>query len=220
VTALVIAAHPDDEILGAGATLAGHVREGRPVHAVVLSDGAGSRYADGMAGRLAEAAQSAAREIGFASLRLEGWRDQRLDTVPLIEITQRLEAYVDELRPEIVYAHFPGDANYDHQVAARAAWTACRPYRTPFVRTFAVFETPSSTEWGWSLTGSQFTPNLFVDVEATLDCKLRAMRCYTTEIREYPHPRSEQALRERAAYWGSRVGCLAVEPFCVLRDLR
>jgi LmbE family N-acetylglucosaminyl deacetylase len=220
VSVLVVAAHPDDEVLGAGGTLAAHARSGVEVHAVILSDGAGSRYGDGMAERLAAAARRAAQEIGFASLRFQGLEDQRLDTVPLIEITQRLEAVVGEVQPDTVYAHFPGDANIDHQVAARATWTACRPYRFPCVRTFAVFETPSSTEWGWPLAGSPFQPNLYVDVAGTLDTKLRAMACYETELREYPHPRSERALRERAAYWGSRVGRAAAEPFCLLREVR
>ncbi len=219
MSVLVVAAHPDDEILGAGGTLAGHVRAGEAVHAIILSEGAGSRYGAGMAERLAGEAREAAQEIGFTSLRLEGLPDQRMDALPLIELTQRLEAHIDDLQPRTVYTHFPGDVNSDHRAVARAAWTACRPYRAACVRRFAVFETPSSTEWGWPFPNSAFHPNLFMDVSDTLEVKLRAMACYQTELREYPHPRSERALRERAAHWGSRVGQLAVEPFCLLREL-
>lgn len=220
MTILVVAAHPDDELLGAGGTLAAHARAGDAVHAVVMSEGAGSRYAEGMADQLAAAARRAAAEIGFASIRLEHLPDQRLDTLPLIEVTQRLEAIIDELHPDTVYTHFPQDVNHDHQVVARAAWTACRPYRAPFVERFLVFETPSSTEWAWPAGDSVFSPNTFVDISATLDVKVRAMAQYSMELRDYPHPRSERALRERAAFWGSRIGRAAAEPFCLIREVR
>jgi LmbE family N-acetylglucosaminyl deacetylase len=216
---LVLAAHPDDEILGAGGTLVGHARAGDEVHAVVVSEGAGSRYGDGMADELRAQGRRASAEMGFASLRFEALPDQRLETLPLIELTQRLEAVVDDVRPDTVYTHFPEDVNNDHRVVARAAWTACRPYRAPFVQRFLAFETPSSTEWAWPLLGSAFTPNRYVDITETLDAKVHAMTCYESELREYPHPRSERALRERAAYWGSRIGRAAAEPFCVLREI-
>jgi LmbE family N-acetylglucosaminyl deacetylase len=140
--------------------------------------------------------------------------------VPLLEVTRLVEAVVDELRPDVVYTHFPGDVNADHGVVARAAWTACRPFVLPGLRRFAVFETPSSTEWAWPLDGAEFAPNSFVDITDTLPDKLAAMACYETELRDYPHPRSLRALRERAAYWGSRVGRVTAEPFRVLREVR
>ena len=217
---LVIGAHPDDEILGAGGTLAQHVRDGDEVHAVVVADGATSRYSDEMVSVLAESAERAAKTMGFASLRLEGLPDQRLDTLPAVEINQRLESVVADLRPQLVYTHFPGDVNTDHGIVARAAWVACRPYVAPYLVRFAVFETSSSTEWAWPYDGVQFAPNLFVDITETLDQKLAALESYQSELRPYPHPRSDRAIRERAAVWGSKVGRLAVEPFQVLRELR
>jgi len=220
VKVVVFAAHPDDEILGVGATLAGHARCGDEVHAIVMSEGATSRYDPTMKGTLEESAERAAAKIGFASVRFERFPDQRMDAVPLIEIIQRMEAILEELDPQMLYTHFAGDVNADHGVVARAAWTACRPYRFPRVRRFAAFETPSSTEWGWPLAGDAFQPNLFVDVTATIDAKVAAVECYDSELRPYPHPRSAQALRERAAFWGSVVGRSAVEPFMVLREVR
>ena len=217
---LVVAAHPDDELLGAGGTLARHVRQGAAVHALVMSDGASSRYAPDMAEVLAKSAQRAAEVLGFASVRVGSLPDQRLDALPLLEVTRLVEAVADELRPDVVYTHFPGDVNADHGVVARAAWTACRPFVLPGLRSFAVFETPSSTEWAWPLDGGEFSPNSFVDITGTLPDKLAAMACYDTELRDYPHPRSLRALRERAAYWGSKVGRSAVEPFRVLREVR
>ena len=215
----VIGAHPDDEILGAGATLARHVQAGDEVHAIVVADGAGSRYPGDMMGTLEKDARRAAETIGFASLRLLSLPDQRLDTVPLIELTQLLESVLDDVGPQVVYTHFPGDVNADHGLVARAAWTACRPYYRPALRRFAVFETPSSTEWAWPMSDTTLQPNHFVDVTGTLDIKIAAMECYETELRDYPQPRSARSLRERAAFWGSQVGRLAAEPFRVLREL-
>jgi LmbE family N-acetylglucosaminyl deacetylase len=216
----VVAAHPDDEILGAGGTLAKHISRGDEVHAVVVADGATSRYEAEMVQVLADAAKRAADVVGFASLRTCALPDQRLDDLPLLAVTRAVEGVLAELRPAVVYSHFPGDVNLDHSVVARAAWTACRPYVLPGLRRFAVFETPSSTEWAWPLDGGAFAPNLYVDVTATLDVKLRAMACYATELRDYPHPRSLRALQERAAFWGSHVGRGAAEPFQVLREVR
>ncbi len=215
---LVVAAHPDDEILGAGATLARHVDQGDEVHACVLAEGATSRYEDAMVNELVECGKRAGEAIGFTSLRFEQLADQRLDTLPLIEVTQLVEEMVDSTRPEVVYTHFPWDANTDHAVVARCVWTACRPYRFPTVRMLAAFETPSSTEWALPGEQRRFEPQRYVDVSATLARKIEAMRCYHSELRDYPHPRSLRALQERAAYWGSVAGAPAVEPFLVLRE--
>jgi LmbE family N-acetylglucosaminyl deacetylase len=216
---VVLGAHPDDEILGAGGTLARHVMDGDEVHAVVVADGASSRAPDEMKISLQKDATRAAETIGFASLRLQSLPDQRLDTVPFIELTQIIESILDDIQPHVVYTHFPGDVNVDHGLVARATWTACRPFARPQVRRFAVFETPSSTEWAWAVNESGLQPNHFVDITETLDRKIAAMECYQSELRDYPHPRSTRSLRERAGFWGSQVGRLAVEPFRILRDV-
>ena len=217
---LVVAAHPDDELLGAGATLAKHVASGDEVHALVLSEGARSRYADDMVDVLAASANEAAKVLGLSSVTLGGLPDQRLDTLPLLELTAVIEQVVDQVDPTHVYLHCVADVNADHAMAARATWTACRPYVVPRLERLAVFETPSSTEWGLPSDPHAFAPNSFVDVTQTLAAKLAAMSCYASELRAYPHPRSLQALTERAGYWGSRVGVAAAEPFQIMREAR
>jgi LmbE family N-acetylglucosaminyl deacetylase len=217
---LVVAAHPDDELLGPGGTLAKHAAAGDDVHAAILADGATSRYADTMVDVLADHARNAAKVLGLSSVTLQSLPDQRLDAMPLVEVTRVVEAIVDEVGSHIVYTHFPGDVNADHGVIARATWVACRPYVAPRLTRFAVYETPSSTEWAWPLDDGTFRPGLFVDISETLDLKLAAMQCYKSELRDYPHPRSLRALSERAAYWGSRVGRRAVEAFQVLREVQ
>jgi LmbE family N-acetylglucosaminyl deacetylase len=217
MTVAVFAAHPDDEILGAGGTLARHVLCGDDVHVVVLAEGATSRYDRDVIDELRDSGRKAGDIMGFTSLEFLELPDQRLDQLPIIELTQRVEQVLDQLRPDVVYTHFSGDVNADHGVVARSVWTACRPYRFPQVRLLASFETPSSTEWALP-TAQQFTPTRFVDVTTTLEQKLAAMECYKSELRPYPHPRSRAALAERAAYWGSMIGRRAAEPFVVLRQ--
>jgi LmbE family N-acetylglucosaminyl deacetylase len=216
---LVLAAHPDDELLGPGATLARHAAAGDEVHSVILAEGATSRYDDDMVDVLADCAQEAGKVLGATSVTVHRFPDQQLDVVPLVELTRTIEQHVDQLQPAVVYTHFPGDVNIDHERVARAVWVACRPYVVPQLRRLAVFDTASSTEWGWPTAAAAFTPTLFVDVTDFLETKLAAMACYESELRPYPHPRSLRALRERAAYWGSRVGCAAAEPFQILREV-
>ncbi|WP_411153209.1 PIG-L deacetylase family protein [Streptomyces sp. A30] len=218
-TVLVVTAHPADELLGPGATLARHALFGDEVHAIVLTEGATSRDHDDQAEALATSAKRAARVLGLVSSEVLLPSGQRLGSVPLTEVTQRVEEVVDGLRPEVVYTHVPADSDADHGITARATWTACGPYMLPRLKRFAVFETPSTMEWAWLTQGTAFNPALYVDVTQTLDDKLDAVSCYDTELRDYPHPRSLRALRERAAYWGSRVGRPAVEPFQVLREV-
>ena len=214
---LVIAAHPDDEILGGGATYAKHADAGDEVHALVVSEGASARYEDAMQSSLRAAAERSADVIGFSSINFLSLPDQRLDATPIIEVTQAIEQAVQHFRPAVVYTHSHVDVNTDHGVVARATWTACRPYSAPFVDRLLLFETPSSTEWAWPTTESAFLPSWFVDVSSTLQRKLDAMACYETELRAYPHPRSLLALRERAAHWGSISGTGLAEPFVLLR---
>jgi LmbE family N-acetylglucosaminyl deacetylase len=215
---LVVASHPDDEVLGGGGTFAKHVDAGDEVHAVVISEGATARYEDGMRSTLRSCAERSGAVIGFSSIRFLSMPDQRLDATPLLEVTQALEPIISELKPQIVYTHSHVDVNADHGVVARATWTACRPYAAPTVRRLLAFETPSSTEWAWPTTESAFQPAWFVDVSETLQRKLDALACYEPELRDYPHPRSLRALAERAAYWGSTVGARAIEPFVLLRN--
>jgi LmbE family N-acetylglucosaminyl deacetylase len=215
----VIGAHPDDELIGAGATLAMLVRSGAQVHAAVVCDGASGRRFPGGAAALERDGQRAAEVMGFASLRFLGLPGQRLDTVPAAELTELIQGVLDEVRPHMLYTHIPDDLDIDHGLVAKAAWLACRPDCRDGLRRFAAFEAPSSAEWAWAAEGAGLRPNLFVDVADTLDTKIAALGCYETKARDYPHPSSMRALRERAAFWGSQVGCGVAEPFRILRQV-
>jgi len=214
---VVIAAHPDDEILGGGATFAKRVRMGDEVHAVVVCEGESVRYSSQKreVGQQDHATRAAAR-IGFASYRCLMFPDQRLDTISQIELNQKLEAVLDELRPSVVYTHFAGDINRDHVIVHDSAMVATRPSRD-FIREVLAFETPSSTGL-W--TRHPFNPDTFELVGDWLDIKLEAMACYETEVPPQPHPRSLESLRNRAYFWGSVVHAGPVEPFMTLRRIR
>jgi LmbE family N-acetylglucosaminyl deacetylase len=216
---LAVVAHPDDETLGPGATLARHARAGRRVVVAIAADvGRAGLDAAGHE-RIRAAARAAAKELGVAELRFGGFPDQALDTLPIRQLTGWVEDLLDELAPAVVYAHHRGDVNRDHRVVHEAALTAARPYRAPSVEQIFCFETPSSTEWSAPDVENAFLPNCFVDVSRTLEAKLRAMASYSSELRPPPHPRSLESLRHRAAHWGACAGFAAAEPFVLARWL-
>jgi LmbE family N-acetylglucosaminyl deacetylase len=216
---LVFAAHPDDEVLGLGGTVARHSAAGDEVTAVIAAEGTAGDPAEGLARRLEENGRAAAQVLGVRDLRFLRFPDQQLDTVPLLELTRRVETVVREIAPEVVYTHHWGDLNRDHRLVSEAVQVACRPVGSSYPRRLYCFETPSSSEWGTPDPASRFVPTRFVDVTGTVEAKLRAMACYETAIRAHPHPRSLEALRARAATWGSVVGRPYAEPFVLVREV-
>jgi LmbE family N-acetylglucosaminyl deacetylase len=212
---LVVAAHPDDEVLGAGGTLRRHALEGDMVHALIVCEGETLRYHGREVG-LAEHAQQAAEIIGFSSIELLGFPDQRLDTISLTDVIAAVEKKIHDTRPQLIYTHFRGDLNRDHRIVAEALAVASRPLDGNIEEVLG-FETASSTEWN---AGHPFAPDHFVEITSTLEDKLRAVSCYRSEVRPAPHPRSLESLRSRAAYWGSCVLVDAAEAFVVYRRVR
>lgn len=225
MTVLVVAAHPDDEVLGCGATAARLAQEGHHVHIAIMAEGITSRHAQRdqadakQLSRLHHQARAAAARLGAKDVVLFKLPDNRLDTVPLLEVVKLVENLVEKLKPEVIYTHHPGDLNIDHEVVHRAVLTATRPMAGHPVREIYAFEVPSSTEWAFQRLQPSFRPNVFVDVTSTLNVKLDAMACYDSESREFPHPRSPEALRALATRWGSVVGCPAAEAFELVRSI-
>lgn len=223
---LVIAAHPDDEVLGCGGTAARLAREGHSVYVAILGEGITSRHAkraDADAGaleKLKECSRRVADLLGAKELLLQGLPDNRFDSLPLLDVVKIVEELIERWRPTAVYTHHGGDLNVDHQVVSRAVLTATRPVANHPVRELYMFEIASSTEWAFQQVGPVFKPNVFVDIEETLSVKLDGMRLYESEARKFPHPRSAEALTAIAQRWGSAVGRKAVEPFEAVRLIR
>lgn len=219
---LVVAAHPDDEVLGCGGTIARHAAEGDTVHILIVAEGATARgtAVAGDVGRLKDAAERAAGIMGAKAPRLIGLPDHRLDMVALLDVIQPIEKVVRETAPGIVYTHHGGDLNRDHRIVHQAVATACRPLPgSPITRVLA-FEAPSSTEWSNPSIGPTFAPTHFVGIADFLDVKRAALECYAMEMRPFPHPRSFEAVIALAQVRGSQVGLTAAEAFEVVLDVR
>ncbi len=223
---LVIAAHPDDEVLGCGGTAARLARAGGEVHLAIFGEGVTSRHArreqaDPQAlAALRACAEAAAKLLGARDLTLFDLPDNRFDTVPLLDVVKRVEGLVGQVAPEEVYTHHAGDLNVDHVVLNRAVLTATRPMAGCPVKRVYAFEVASSTEWAFQHLRPAFRPNVFVDIAATLTAKVEAMACYESEARAFPHPRSPEALRAIARRWGSAVGLEAAEAFELVRSIQ
>jgi N-acetylglucosamine malate deacetylase 1 len=216
---LAVVAHPDDEVLGAGGTLARHSAGGDDVHIVCLTDGVGARGQDKTASdRRAAAARRAAEILGANPPRLHKFPDNGLDAVPLLDVTKAIEAVVAEFQPDIVYTHHAGDLNMDHVICHRAVLIACRPLSAPGVRRILAFEVPSSTEWNTPGVHT-FAPTRFVDISDTLAVKHQALKAYDEEMRPFPHPRSSAAIDALVKWRGAMAGLAAAEAFVVVREI-
>ena len=217
---VVIAAHPDDEILGVGGTVAAHVAKGDQVRLAVMCEGVSSRYSAERDGEIRRQATEAAGILGVKDVVLGNLPDQKLDTLPLGDVVKQVERVMTELSPEVIYTHFAGDINRDHRVLAEAVLVAARPYSISSAKEILMFETPSSTEWSSPSLTTPFQPNVYVDIAEFLQRKIDAFTRYTAEVREFPHPRSPEALKDRARYWGSLVNRQSAEAFVLVRSTR
>lgn len=224
---LCVVAHPDDETLVAGGTLARHAADGDEVTVLVLSDGVTSRYDDPEDAAAQEEidrrlnrAHVACDRLGVDDLRVESFPDNQFDSVPLLELVKAVEAVVDKVDPDAVYTHHYGDLNVDHELTCRAVVTATRPLPDSGVDQVYAGETPSASEWSASSSRNAFRPTTFVEVTDALDRKIEALEAYETETQEFPHPRSTGAVRRRCQVWGAKSGVKAAEPFELLRSVR
>ena len=215
---LVFAAHPDDEVLGMGGTIALHAAVwGDTVRVVCVTDGSSTQYPgdEETRRRKNREARLAAGELGVEDYVHLDLPDMRLDSVPHVEVNRAVELQIADFRPDTVYTVHP-DVNRDHRALFDSVAVATRPVPGQVVRRVLTYAPTSSTEWTPPQIAT-FAPNWFVDVAATLDRKVAAFSRYETEARPYPHPRSERAIRATAAHWGAGAGCEAAEPFVLVR---
>ena len=209
---LVVAAHPDDEILGCGGVVALHAEAGAAVTSFIMCQGRPDETDPSQSG-LVRDARNAARTLGVEDVRFGNMPDQKLDTLPLTSVITPLEALVDDVRPDVVYCQFGGDVNMDHRILFDALLVAIRPISSD-VRAVLAFDTASSTEWAYPRS---FVPDTWVDISSVLDRKLAALACYASEMRDYPHPRSIDAVANKARAWGNQVAVDAAEVFVSVR---
>ncbi len=225
---MLVVAHPDDELLGLGATMHKLIHEQNCIiHVVILGEGLTSRSDTRDTKKWDEqlskhrANIEAAREvIGFQSLGVYDFPDNRFDSVDLLDIIKVVEKEKQEFKPTIIFTHHGGDLNIDHQRTFEAVITATRPMAHEKVQTIITFETPSGTEWRAASDPRHFIPNLFIEVcDAGINAKIKGMESYEFEKRAYPHPRSPEALKIQAQRWGVAIGKPFAEAFMVIRQI-
>lgn len=226
MTTLILAAHPDDEVLGCGGTMARLAAEGHAVHVVIAAEGATSRdatrdraaRADDLSA-LAAAAREAGRILGAASVEILDLPDNRMDSLDRLNIVKTVEAVVARLQPHTVFTHHAGDVNIDHRRLHEALVTACRPQPGHSVRRLLFFEVPSSTEWQPPGSAPAFQPSVYSDISRTLALKRRALEAYASEMRPWPHARSLEAVEHLARWRGASAGVEAAEAFVMGREI-
>jgi N-acetylglucosamine malate deacetylase 1 len=218
---LTIAAHPDDETLGAGGTMARLAAASHEVYVCILTEGVTARHRH--VDLQQKCAMRACEVLGVSDVMFCGLPDQRLDSLPLLDVITPIEKYVGQVCPDLVFTHFGQDANQDHRIVFQATLVATRPVPDTSIATVLCYETASSTEWAPPFPGSVFSPNLFVDISTTLPVKLDAMRAYeqtfSGEMQPFPHPRSYQALEATSRRHGATAGVGAAEAFMLVRHV-
>lgn len=223
---LVIAAHPDDEVLGCGATMAKHAVNGDEVHVAILAEGVTSRdekrsreKRNTDLSQLAKSANKANSILGVKSLTLHHFPDNRMDSLDMLDVIKVIEDHVSRIKPDTVYTHHVGDLNIDHRITNTAVMTACRPQPGSSVKKILFFEVPSSTGWHVPEPAQSFVPNWFEEVSSTLPTKLKALQAYKSEMKLWPHARSLKAVEHLARWRGASVGLEAAEAFSLGRVL-
>ncbi len=233
---LVIAAHPDDEVLGMGGTLKKLTKTKNKVKVVFLATGINARRSkeyindtkytvdpnlqkimNKQIQKLQLDAKNALKILGVNDIEFIDFPDNEMDKISNLEITKKIEKLINQFKPEIIYTHTKHDVNVDHRAIFHAVITATRPIHKSKVKKVICFEVPSSSEW---LFGDNFTPNIFVDIKKELPLKLKAIKKYKNELRNFPHPRSVEALNSIAKRWGTVSGFEAAEAFQLIRELQ
>lgn len=226
-TILVVAAHPDDEVLGCGGTIAKHIDRGDKVHILHVSEGVSSRFSIGEDGRdwgteiaqREQFARNASKVLGMEAPLFLRHPNLRMHMESKLFITKQIEDVLENVRPSTIYTTHPGDMNTDHGVTFECVLTACRPVAGKSVRKIFAFEVLSSTEWCHQDLRREFLPNHFVNIAPYFDMKLESVRCYDYEMREYPHPRSQEIIECQAKLRGAQVGIEMAEAFVTIRSV-
>ncbi len=223
---LVIAAHPDDEVLGCGGTIARHVQDGDCVNVLILAEGITSRGPQEGQDKhkkdllkLRRSAEKANEILGVSRLVFMSLPDNRMDSIDRLDVVKIIEGFLEKYKPSVIYTHHSGDVNVDHRYTHEAVITACRPTPNFCVKRLLFFEVASSTEWQIPSSAPVFCPTWFVDISLTLQLKLKALQAYITEMRDFPHSRSIKAIESLACWRGATIGVEAAEAFVLGRNI-
>ncbi len=218
-TVLVIAPHPDDEVLGCGGTIAKHVREGSTVYLCIVTKAYPPEWSEKEIEERKSEVFKVAETLGIKQVYFLNLPTVKLDTVAQKEFNDLISQVMDNVKPQIIYIPHKGDVNRDHQIVFDAVMVAIRPKPDLLIEKVLSYEALSETEWGAPFVENAFIPNVYVDISETLEIKLKAMSEYKSELKEYPHPRSLEAISALAKLRGSAIGMKAAEAFMLIRGI-
>tara|TARA_A100001015_G_scaffold287074_1_gene356458 strand:- start:2216 stop:2908 length:693 start_codon:yes stop_codon:yes gene_type:complete len=224
---LVVAAHPDDELLGCGGAILYHLNRGDKIRIIIVAEGLTSRDSKrdkvtrfNDLNKLKSTTIKIFKKIGVREVDFLDFADNRLDSYNLIDVIKPIEKIIQNYKPNIIYTHNPGDLNIDHNIVNRAVMTASRPKPKISIEKIYAFEVLSSTNWSINHTNSNFEPNYFLNIEKFLKKKIKLLSYYKTEMEKWPHTRSLKSVEYLAKYRGSSVGFEAAEAFYLLREIK
>lgn len=217
---MIVAAHPDDEILGCGGTLIKHRENGDEIFILWLADGESSRGKQKNIRKRNQQAKTVARQLKTKGAKFGKFPDNEFDKVSLLRIARLVEAVVRMWKPNVIYTHHEGDLNVDHRLTYRAVITACRPGMFPSVEEIMTFEVLSSSQWQPETAENVFLPNVFVNIEKFIREKIKLVNIYEDELRAFPHPRSIQGIKVLAKYRGMQGDMRYAEAFKGIRHLK
>ncbi len=217
---LVIAPHPDDEVLGCGGTIVKHVSEGDEVYLCIVTKAYPPEWSENEIRERRDEVLKVSKILGIKKTCFLDLPTVKLDTIPQKELNDLIGQVVNQVQPGIVYIPHRGDANRDHRLVFEAAMVATRPKPGATVSKVLCYEALSETEWVAPFVQNVFMPNVYADISAVLEIKLKAMSEYRLELKEFPHPRSVETLTALAQMRGAAVGVTAAEAFMLVREIR
>jgi LmbE family N-acetylglucosaminyl deacetylase len=216
---LVVAPHPDDEVLGCGGIMARHASQGDEVHVLVVTRGIPELFPPEQIEEARQELRAAHQVLGVSSVQFLDFPAPMLDTIPGYQLASAIDKVIRSVQPGIVYSPHRGDMHADHRAVYQATMVATRPINSCPIRRLLCYEVLSETEWASPFGNDAFIPTVFVDISEYLDRKLEATACYRSQLKQPPHSRSLQAIEALARLRGSTVSLQAAEAFVLVREI-
>lgn len=218
MSVLVVAPHADDEILGVGGTIAKYIEEGQAVYVCVVTVGNSAMFSKKVIDKLRKETIEAHKFLGISETYFLEFPSVMLSEVPRHELNRKINEVISDLQPDMVFIPHFGDMHLDHFIVAQSVMVNVRPINNKVLDVYS-YETLSETEWNIPHIANAFIPNTYINISDYLDKKKTAMECFTTQLNEFPHPRSIDAIDSLAKLRGSTIGVRAAEAFCLIRKI-
>ena len=217
---LVIAPHPDDEVLGAGGTIKKFTEAKHSVHLCIVTKAYPPDWDLKIIKKKKEEVFSAGKQLGINQIYFLNYPTAKLDTIPQKEIIDSFQSLIKKIKPDTIFSPNYGDINKDHRIVFEAILVATKPTKNNLIKNLLTYETLSSSEWGgWGYRSNSFSPNIYINIEKTIEAKIKAMKAYRTEIKPSIHPRSVNSIKTLARKRGSEAGLKYAESFMLIRNI-